>query len=155
MTLDLEHPTGAADGALVARGSINSGFVLYVKDGRLCFDYNAFHDHTLVTGGVPLASGRHQVKLDVERDGDRSAGVTLSVDGEVTGQGRIPRLLRMLSSTGMDLGRSLAPVTGDYEAPFDYPGTIHSVVFELPGRRTEQDRAAEAEAQARAAMTRQ
>ena len=81
--------------------------------------------------------------------------MTLRVDGEVTGQGRIPRLLRILSSTGMDLGRSLAPVTEDYEAPFEYPGRIYSVVFELPERRTEQERAAEAEAQGRAAMTRQ
>ena len=155
MTLDLEHLADAADGALVARGSINSGFVLCVKDGRLYFDYNAFHDHTLVTGESLLASARHQVKLDVERNQDQSAQVTLSVDGEVTGRARIPRLLRMLSSTGMDLGRSLAPVTGDYEAPFEYPGRIHTVVFELPERRTEQDGAAEAEAQGRAAMTRQ
>ena len=155
MAVDFESSTGVPDGALVARGSINSGFVLYVKDGHLHFDYNAFHDHTLVTSAAPLSAGRHQVELRVERDGDQSAQVTLRVDGDVAAEGRIPRLLRMLSSTGMDLGRSLAPVNGDYEAPFEYPGTIHSVVFEIPERRSGPDAAAEAKAEGRAAMTRQ
>ena len=46
-------------------------------------------------------------------------------------------------------------VNGDYEAPFDYPGRIHTVLFELPSRRQRGDEKAEAEAQARAALTRQ
>ena len=75
--------------------------------------------------------------------------------GEAIGEGRIPRLLVMLSSTGMDLGRSLAPVNDDYAAPFVYPGRIESVTFELAERTTPADRAAEAEARARAALTRQ
>ena len=44
-TVSLEHPHGDGDGALVVRGSLNSGFALYVKDGRLVFDYNYFHQH--------------------------------------------------------------------------------------------------------------
>jgi hypothetical protein len=55
----------------------------------------------------------------------------------------------------MDLGRSLSPVNADYTAPFAYPGRIHSIVFELPAAPQEPEVAAEAEAQARVAMTRQ
>jgi arylsulfatase len=47
--------------------------------------------------------------------------------------GKIPRLLFIISSTGMDLGRSLSPVTDDYAAPFAYPGKIERVEFALPG----------------------
>ena len=61
----------------------------------------------------------------------------------------------MLSSTGMDLGRSLAPVNDDYDAPFAYPGRIETVTFDLAESATPADRHAEAEAKARAAMTRQ
>ena len=43
MTVELEHPPVDGDGALIARGSSNSGFVLYVKEGRVKFDYNCFH----------------------------------------------------------------------------------------------------------------
>ena len=155
MKVDLEHPSGRADGALAARGSINSGFVLYLKQGYLRFDYNAFHAHNLVSSATELPAGRHQLELRVERDGDDSGRVTMSVDGEVCGEGRIPRLLRLISSTGMDLGRSLAPVTEDYEAPFEYPGHIHTATFETPQRRGEPEARADAEAQGRAAMTRQ
>jgi arylsulfatase len=126
-----------------------------VKDGRVCFDYNAFHEHTQVRASRVLAPGRRRVELRVARAADRSADVTLLDGGEAIGEGRIPRLLVMLSSTGMDLGRSLAPVNDDYAAPFVYPGRIESVTFELAERTTPADRAAEVEAKARAALTRQ
>ena len=155
LTVALEHPGDNGDGALVARGSINSGFVLYVHDGRLHFDYNSFHEHTLVRAESPLPAGRHRVELRLDRAQDRSANVSIAVDGESVAEGRVPQLLRMLSSTGMDLGRSLAPVNGDYEAPFAYPGRIETIVFELPERRQRGDDKAEAEAQARAALSRQ
>ncbi len=155
IAVDLEHPVQGGDGALVARGSRNSGFVLYVKEGRVCFDYNGFHEHTLVRAARALPPGRHRVEVRVTRAPDRSAAVTLLADGEVLGEGRIPRLLVILSSTGMDFGRSLAPVNDDYAAPFAYPGAIQTVTFDLAERPTERDRDAEAEAKARAAMSRQ
>ena len=151
----LEHPARAGDGALVARGNSNSGFALYVKDGRLCFDYNAFHEHVLVRASRPLAAGAQVVEVRVARGADRSADVTLLAGGEAIGAGRIPRLLVLLSSTGMDLGRSLAPVNDDYEAPFAYPGKIETVTFDVAESATRADKSAEAEAKARAAMTRQ
>ena len=48
-------------------------------------------------------------------------------------------------------GRSLSPVNDDYQAPFNYPGRIHRVVFEL------EDKASRGEIKAgmRAEMTRQ
>ena len=155
LTADVDHPPRGGDGALVARGNANSGFALYVKDDRLCFDYNAFHEHTLVRASRTLAPGRRSLQVRVTRSEDRGAAVTLACDGETVGEGRIPRLLVILSSTGMDLGRSLAPVNDDYAAPFVYPGTLHTVTFELAERPTPGDRAAEAEARARAAMSRQ
>jgi arylsulfatase len=155
ITVALDHPTRNGDGALVARGNINSGFVLYVKDGRICFDYNAFHDHTTVRAARPLAPGRRRVELRVARAADKSADVTILADGEVLGTGRIPRQLVLLSSMGMDLGRSLAPVNDDYDAPFVYPGKILTVTFDLAESAGAADRRAEAEAKARAAMSRQ
>jgi Sulfatase len=129
----LTHPAGNGDGALIARGSLNSGFALFVKNGRLVFDYNDFHRHTRLEARTPLAPGEHTIALDVRRNADGSAEADLSVDGEAVAAGKIPRLLFIISSTGMDLGRSLSPVTDDYAAPFAYPGEIDRVVFELPG----------------------
>jgi len=154
-TLAVELDHAGSDGALVNRGTINSGFVLYVKEGCLRFDYNAFHDHTRVAAEKPLGQGPHRVVLEVVRGAEREGDVTLSVDGEPVARGRIPRLLGMLSSTGMDLGRAIAPVNHDYDPPFAYAGRIERVTFELPARPTARDRADEAEREARAAMARQ
>jgi hypothetical protein len=150
-TISLEHPAGPADGALVARGSLNSGFALFVKNGRLVIDYNDVHNHTRAEAKTPLAPGPHEIGLKVERRADGGGDLSLSVDGEVVATAQAPRLLFILSSTGMDIGRSLSPVTHDYQAPFAYPGTIQKVVFETP----ESMPRGEVKAQVRAEMTRQ
>jgi len=150
-TVSLEHPASGGDGALVARGSANSGFALFVKDGRLVFDYNSFHDHTRVEAAKALSPGAHEIAVEVARTEDGGGDVTLSVDGQTVATGRVARLLFMISSTGMDIGRSLSPVTHDYAAPFTYPGAISKVVFETPGMMPP----GEVKAQVRAEMTRQ
>jgi hypothetical protein len=51
----------------------------------------------------------------------------------------------MLGSTGTDIGRdALSPVVDDYEAPFPFTGTIHSVRFDIRSRQTPADVAATA-----------
>ncbi len=42
-------------------------------------------------------------------------------------------VLRMISSTGMDIGRDgLSPVTDDYQAPFAFSGVIRRLLVDLP-----------------------
>lgn len=108
------------------------------------------------TEATRLWRGTH-VPADAEaaRRVDVSAGTharaALLIDGIQVGEGQIANLLRILSSTGMDLGRSLSPINADYQSPFKHPGRILSVAFELP--TGPQDR--EIDARVRAAMTRQ
>ncbi len=149
--VELEHPAAKGDGALVARGSLNSGFVLYIKDGRVHFDYNYLHTHTVVSSAAQLASGRRKIEVRVERAGENGAAVALLIDGAMSARGDIPILLRMISTMGMDIGLSRAAVNSEYETPFAYRGRIHSVVFELPAG----PQPSEIDAQVRAAMTRQ
>ncbi|HKI75107.1 MAG TPA: arylsulfatase [Pseudomonadales bacterium] len=153
MTVALNHPEGA-NGALVARGNINSGYVFYISDSYLVFDYNCFHDHTLVKSGASIDAGRHDLTATVTRNEDGTGDVVLAIDGSQVGSGRIPRMLAMISSTGMDLGYSAAAVNDDYKSPFTYPGKIHRVEFDLPpSRRDTSDK--EDEATVRAALSRQ
>jgi hypothetical protein len=35
----------------------------------------------------------------------------------------------------MDIGRAIAPVCDDFQAPFAFPGRIYEVTFYLPDRR--------------------
>lgn len=153
MAVELDHVAGG-DGALVSRGSLNSGFVLYVKNGRLAFDYNAFHHHTLVTAPSPLAPGWRRVELSVDRQPDASGKVALAVDGETVATGTIPLMLMIISSLGMDIGRSPRPVSDDIVTPFVYPGRIRKVTFELPQAPPELERRSR-EAELAAALSRQ
>jgi len=153
LTAEIDHDGG--DGAILARGTPNSGFALFVKDGRLVFDYNCFRDHSRIEGAERLTEGAHTVVVTVTRNQDQTAECELSLNGERLGAAHIPLLLRIISSTGMDFGRSNAPVTDDYQAPFVYAGVIRRVVFQLPEVGSGKDRAGDVEAEARAAMTRQ
>jgi arylsulfatase len=153
MVAEIEHDGG--DGALIARGSINSGYALFIRQGRLHFDYNCFHDHTAVSASEKLSSGKHEVGALIERQEDGSGKVTLTVDGKNVGETRIPQLLLLISSLGMDLGRSLSPVCDDYAPPFVYPGRIARVIFEMPKARHEAAAGNADRAAVRAAMARQ
>ncbi len=150
-TVELEQPPAGGDGTLVARGTINSGFVLYLLRGRLHFDYNCFHQHTVAVADAALAPGPHVVAVRVQRQDDGGAQVQLDIDAHTVAQAQIPKLLFVLSSTGMDFGHSLSPVNDDYAAPFAYGGTIRQVVFELADKSPR----GEIKAQMRTEMARQ
>ncbi len=152
MAAEIEHPAGAGDGALIARGSANSGYVLFINDGRVVLDYNCFHAHTRIEAAAPLAPGAHTISATVARTDDGGGDLSLIIDGEPAGAAHAPKVMLMVSSTGMDLGRSLSPVTADYAAPFAYPGRIRRVTFELP---TGRPAGGEVRAEARAEMARQ
>ena len=153
MVVDLDHVAGS-DGALVARGSRNSGFVLYVKDECCVFDFNAFRDHTVVASNGVLTPGRRRLEMVVEWRPDGSGAARMLIDGRLCGSGEIPRMLFLISSLGMDLGRSPRPICDAYDAPFAYPGRIRSVTFDLPPAPPELIRAAD-QARVAAAMSSQ
>jgi arylsulfatase A-like enzyme len=118
------------EGVLYARGSHNVGHSFFVKDGALQFEYNALGTRHRAVAPVAL-SGRHELFARFDRTG---AGGTLTVgcDGEDLGSVEIAQLVRMLGSTGMDIGRdALSPVTDDYVAPFPFTGLIESVTFAI------------------------
>jgi arylsulfatase A-like enzyme len=132
ITADLELGEGR-HGTIVARGGCNGGWVLYVKDRRLVFDYNYFHAHTRVESDVPLPAGRCSVAVRVDREG-KAGAATLTIDGREAGTVAIPAMATMVSSLGMDVGRSASPVTHDYEPPFAFEGRLERVVFDIAPR---------------------
>ncbi len=142
-----------ANGVVVNRGSANGGYVLYVADGHLTFDYNFFHTHTTVRAEVPLPPRRCRAAVTVERNG-RSGTATLIVDGTPAGTVTIPQLAMIVSSTGLDVGRATAPVTHDLVAPATFDGVLHTVTFELASG-TPRDAAREADVDERVTMGQQ
>ncbi|MEM9464688.1 MAG: arylsulfatase [Actinomycetota bacterium] len=150
--LTAQITTEAGDeGVLWAFGTENSGFSLFVQDGRLVADYNAFDDHTIVESSIEVPSGPCTVNVHLERDSRSTGWMEVSIDGETCGREAIPFYMRMMSSIGSSLGQDHGSAISErYEAPFAFTGTLHEVVIQLPPPR-----ASEAETTARAEMSRQ
>ncbi|MBV9255244.1 MAG: hypothetical protein JO054_13515, partial [Actinobacteria bacterium] len=83
---------------------------------------------------------------------DKGGTLTLAVDGDDLTDIEIPQIVRMLGSTGLDVGRdALSPVVDDYDAPFPFTGTIDRITFQIRSRAD----AAEVAATARAELAKE
>lgn len=136
-----------AEGILYSRGSHNVGHCFFVADGALQFDYNALGRHSRAVAPVVLAPGSHILHARFERDG---AGGTLSVgvDGADLAAVSVPQIIRLLGSTGMDIGRGpITAVLEDLAGPSPFSVPIVTVSFEVLGRRSEADVQATAQAE--------
>lgn len=153
-TAELDRPTETSEGAIFAVGSSHNGIAFYVLGDRLVFDYNLFTKHCKAVSDIPVPKGKSTVSVSLEKSG--AAGrATVFIDGKACGSTEIPKILRMISSTGMDAGRDAgSPVSDDYQSPFDFQGKIVRLVFEMPERSKRDQKATEA-AEAKAAMARQ
>lgn len=137
LTAEVVIGEAPAEGVVYARGAHNVGHSFFVLDGVLHFDYNALGHHTRVSAPVDLPAGAHTLTARFDRTG-RSGTITIGADGHDLASADLPTLVRMLGSTGLDIGRdALSPVVDDYEGPFPFTGRIRRVRFDLaPGAST-------------------
>ena len=139
------------EGVIYARGSHNVGHTFFVQDGLLQFDYNALGTHYRATGPLSLSPGRHELVARFERV-EKAGRIVLAVDGNDIGSAEIERLVRILGSTGTDIGCDRgSTVVSDYTAPFAFTGVLHAVTFDIQSRRS----VADITAQARAELSRE
>jgi arylsulfatase A-like enzyme len=137
-------PGMEAEGVLYARGGQNGGHSFFVRDGQLHFAYNALGTQHRASGPVRLTPGRHELTARFERTGPGGT-ITIGADGTDLGSVEIPAVMRIISSTGVDIGRdALSPVVSDYEGPFAFTGSIERVTFRVGSRPDAEDVAATA-----------
>jgi arylsulfatase A-like enzyme len=143
LRVDVDTTTGDR-GVLYARGSHNVGHSFFLDDESLTFVYNALGTVTRISGLLELPPGAHCLEARFDRVGPAGT-ITLFADGNEVASGDVPTLVRILGSTGMDLGRdALSQVCDDYVGEFPFTGTIAKVTFELPIAADAADRTAQA-----------
>ncbi|WP_405834223.1 arylsulfatase [Streptomyces sp. NBC_00105] len=161
VTADVEIPPGGAQGVLLCQGTNAGGWSLYVKDGHLHYAHNyvqrALH-HVVSNETVP--EGRHALRFEFEPTGapDIAHGkgapglAQLYIDGRLVGETEMPVTTPItFNPGGMACGANPgSAVTPDYQAPFPFTGTLHSVTVDLSG-----DLIVDAESEMRMHMTRQ
>jgi arylsulfatase len=142
------------NGVLYATGNESSGVSVFVLDDRLVLDYNCFGEHHVVTSTTEVPSGPSVVGVEFRRaHGDGTA--TLVIDGERCGDLHVPFVMRMISSTGMSVGRDHGSQVSDaYEGEFAFEGTLDRLDIQLLSGRPAVEREAAA-TDARVTMARQ
>ena len=138
------------EGVLYKNGNRNSGFSMFVQNGRFVVDYNAFGDHTIIESPV-IPVGPVNLGVRLTRGENRRGTVALEFDGVEVATAELPLYMTMMSSVGPSIGFDHGvSVSTRYSSPFPYTGDLREVVIEA-GQRS---RSVE-EAQAKAEMGRQ
>ncbi|RNG25035.1 arylsulfatase [Streptomyces botrytidirepellens] len=131
ITAHVDRATASDEGVLVSLGNISSGYVLYVKDNRLVYEYNFLGTRYTVTSEEELPTGPAELTFEFVKTGDMRGVGHLSVSGRPAGSADIPRVLpHFLGWQGLDVGRdTLSPSSSSYEGEFAFTGTFEKVVF--------------------------
>jgi arylsulfatase A-like enzyme len=134
LLMEAEFPENA-QGVLYSLGGFNGGITVFVKDGKLTYEYNLFQIvRTQIKGREKLPTGK--VKLEVstsfksEMPG-AAADIVIKANGEEVARGTVPVTAAAGFTTfdcldfGTDLG---SPVSKDYydQAPFAFTGRIEN-----------------------------
>lgn len=129
--VDRGDPT--ADGVLVALGGHAAGYVMYVKDNHLHYEYNFVGDMYRLRSDEPIPSGPCTLEFQFEKTEDQAGMGRLLINGSSAGEGKFPRVLPYFHGwEGLDIGRdSLAPVTDSYDGEFPYTDAFEELVIEV------------------------
>lgn len=122
-----------AEGVLVALGGVSSGYVMYVKDGDLQFEYNFLGTYYHLRSRQPVPAGTASLQFEFIKEGDQRGTGRLLIDGDEVDRAAFPQVLPNFHGwEGLDIGRDgLSPVTTSYQGEFPYTGVIEKVVFRV------------------------
>lgn len=121
------------EGVLWATGTENSGFSVFVQNGRLVADYNAFDDHTIVESEIEIPAGKSELNVRLGRNGATTGWCEVSINGEPCGRADLGLYMVMVSSIGSSLGRDYGSATSErYAAPFGFTGLLREVEIVVP-----------------------
>jgi hypothetical protein len=120
VTAQVVAPPEGGHGVLVSQGGKFGGWALYVLNGKLAYTYNIFGmERYTIHADTALTGGEHRVGVDF--DYDVGGTVTLYVDGQSVGQGRVDRTQPLAfgasGDAATDLGDWGATPVGDDLAP--------------------------------------
>jgi arylsulfatase len=138
----VEIGNGGAEGVLLSAGSRFGGYSLYVKDGRLCYDYNLLgRGHYKMASGEEVVAGVKSLSFAFEKTGTQPFGAggnaKLLIDGRIVAESQFPMTVPLMFGLGeavrcgWDQG---ANVSDDYDPPFRFTGKLKQVIVEVEGR---------------------
>ena len=163
VTAEVNVPEGGAEGVIVAQGGVTGGWSIYVKDGKPKYCYNFLGlEHYFVETEQPLSAGQHQLRMEVAYNGGglgKGGAVTLYVDGNKVGQGRVDQTEPFLFSADetLDIGSDDASATSPDYTPESsrFNGEVDWVEIDIDEAAEDLDHLITDEERYRVAMGRQ
>jgi arylsulfatase len=163
ITALIDVPDEGADGVIISQGGAFGGFALYATDGKPANCNNLFGlQQFKVYGASPIPTGEHQVRMEFVYDGGglgKGGDVTLYLDGDQVGEGRVDATVPMLFSADetTDVGSDTAtPVSDDYGAKnSEFTGDVRWVQIDLGDAAEDADHLIGPDELLRVAMARQ
>lgn len=156
ITIPIVRSSKEQEGVLLACGGSTGGYVLYIRDNHLVYEFNHFRKYFTICSQVEVPVGECVVGFHFEKEraqkldgpsvkegaaaafyeaGTAVKGLgTLYLDGRPVGSGPIENVTFGISLEGTDIGRdSLTPVTPSYrdKGEFPFSGVIREVCFDL------------------------
>ena len=134
ITAEVEIPASGAEGVLLSAGGHFGGYVLYVQDSRLVYEY-LYADDTryVLRSSLPVPAGRVVLRFEFARTAEYAGAGTLLIDGANAGAVEIPKTWPVSGSFGgLYCGRDGGtPVSRAYDLPFAFTGVIRRVQVKL------------------------
>lgn len=115
------------DGVIVAQGGSQSGYALYVRDGKLELATRIDGELTYLTSPEALPHGPVIVTASLIRGGTYE----LQINGVPVATKKARALLRVMPADGLQVGQDAAGLVGRYEAQNTFQGEIELVRVEL------------------------
>jgi len=129
--IDLE---GGEEGVIVSVGGMTGGFSMFVKDGRLHYDYNYLDGVYYTMKSPPLEKGPTELKFSFTKTGEFAGTGELYVNGEKVDEAGMPKMhistysLAETFDVGRDTGTQVSKL---YSDPFPFTGALDRVVIKL------------------------
>jgi len=163
ISAEVTIPKGGANGVILSQAGRFGGWSLYVKDGKPAYCYNLLGlQRFKIAGDASIPPGEHQVRMEFAYDGGglaKGGGVSLYLDGEKVGEGRVEGTVPMVFSGDetADVGSDTATqVSDDYSAPGGvFTGTVLWVQIDIDDASENFDHLITPEERLRVAMARQ
>jgi len=139
ITADLELANAKTSGVIIAQAGRFGGWTLYMKDGKVHYEYNFFGvERTKIASTASLPAGKHVIKFQYEIDQPKpgtGGKCILFVDDKKVAEGHIPKTepFAFSGDEGADVGMDAeTAVSDDYkQGDNKFTGKINKVTIDL------------------------
>ncbi|MHB1613819.1 MAG: arylsulfatase [Actinomycetes bacterium] len=112
-------------GVIIASGSRQGGYALYLRAGRLVFEHHMLSQTVVCSGDAGLVAGDCHIGFTLDRHEDRSGRVSLFCDDTVVDSCKIPVTSAHLAFWGLDIGHDPgSQVSTEYDGSFPFPSDV-------------------------------